>query len=95
VIPKLLITPGDYGVIEGSDAFASMAVYCKDVLKLPHKKMNPRGEVMVPGHPLGATDARRIVTGLRNRRRQRNILGKSVCIGTRQGIAGMFVNGQL
>ncbi|TAQ90571.1 hypothetical protein B7494_g1094 [Chlorociboria aeruginascens] len=100
VIPKLLtkynITVDDCDVIEVNEAFASMAVYCKDVLKLPHEKMNPRGGAIALGHPLGATGARQIVTGLSECRRQKKkILLTSMCIGTGQGMAGLFVNEQL
>jgi acetyl-CoA acetyltransferase family protein len=99
-IPKLLnkykITIDDCDVIEVNEAFASMAVYCKDVLKLPHDKMNPRGGAIALGHPLGATGARQIVTGLSECRRQKKkILLTSMCIGTGQGMAGLFVNEQL
>jgi acetyl-CoA acyltransferase 1 len=99
-IPKLLtkfnITIDDCDVIEVNEAFASMAVYCKDVLKLPHEKMNIRGGAIALGHPLGATGARQIVTGLSECRRQKKkILLTSMCIGTGQGMAGLFVNEQL
>jgi acetyl-CoA acyltransferase 1 len=99
-IPKLLtkfnITIDDIDVVEVNEAFASMAVYCKDVLKLPHEKMNPRGGAIALGHPLGATGARQIVTGLSECRRQKKkILLTSMCIGTGQGMAGLFVNEQL
>ncbi|KAG0646309.1 Acetyl-acyltransferase B [Hyphodiscus hymeniophilus] len=99
-IPKLLtkfnITVDDCDIIEVNEAFASMAVYCKDVLKLPHEKMNPRGGAIALGHPLGATGARQIVTGLSECRRQKKkILLTSMCIGTGQGMAGLFVNEQL
>ena len=73
-----------------------MAVYHKDVLKLPHEKMNPRGGAIALGHLLGATGARQIVTGLSECRRQKKmILLTSVCIGTGHGMAGLFVNEQL
>ena len=99
-IPKLLtkfnLTIDDIDVIELNEAFASMAVYCKNVLKLPHEKMNPRGGAIALGHPLGATGARQIVTGLSECRRQKKkILLTSMCIGTGQGMAGLFVNEQL
>jgi len=99
-IPKLLtkfnVTIDDIDIIELNEAFASMAVYCKDVLKLPHEKMNPRGGAIALGHPLGATGARQIVTGLSEARRQKKkILLTSMCIGTGQGMAGLFVNEQL
>lgn len=99
-IPKLLskfnITINDCDIIEVNEAFASMAVYCKDKLQLPYEKMNVRGGAIALGHPLGATGARQIVTGLSECRRQKKkILLTSMCIGTGQGMAGLFVNEQL
>ncbi|KAB8297796.1 hypothetical protein EYC80_001594 [Monilinia laxa] len=99
-VPKLLskynITIDDCDVIELNEAFASMAVYCKDVLKIPHEKLNIRGGAIALGHPLGATGTRQIVTGLSECRRQKKkILLTSMCIGTGQGMAGLFVNEQL
>jgi acetyl-CoA acyltransferase 1 len=74
-IPKLLtklnITLDDCDIIEINEAFASMAVYCKDVLKIDHAKLNIRGGAIALGHPLGATGARQIVTGLSEARRQK------------------------
>ncbi|KFZ21101.1 hypothetical protein V502_02945 [Pseudogymnoascus sp. VKM F-4520 (FW-2644)] len=98
-IPKLLkqhkLTIDDIDVIEVNEAFASMAEYCKEVLNLPHEKMNPRGGAIALGHPLGCTGARQIVTGLSECRRQnKKILLTSMCIGTGQGMAGLFVNEQ-
>ena len=86
-IPKLLgkfnITIDDCDVIEVNEAFASMAVYCKDKLQLPYEKMNIRGGAIALGHPLGCTGARQIVTGLSECRRQKKkILLTSMCIGT-------------
>jgi acetyl-CoA acetyltransferase len=99
-IPKLLkkynLNLSDIDVIEVNEAFASMAVYCKDKLSLPYEKMNVRGGAIALGHPLGATGARQIVTGLSECRRQKKrILLTSMCIGTGQGMAGLFVNEQL
>jgi acetyl-CoA acyltransferase 1 len=99
-IPKLLnkfnLSLSDIDVIEVNEAFASMAVYCKDKLQLPHEKMNIRGGAIALGHPLGCTGARQIVTGLSECRRQKKkILLTSMCIGTGQGMAGLFVNEQL
>ena len=99
-IPKLLtkynLTVEDCDVIEVNEAFASMAVYCKDTLNLPYEKMNPRGGAIALGHPLGCTGARQIVTGLSECRRQKKkILLTSMCIGTGMGMAGLFVNEQL
>lgn len=99
-IPKLLsqhgITLDDVDVVEINEAFASMAVYCRDTLKVDWKKMNPRGGAIALGHPLGCTGARQVVTGLSECRRQKvKILLTSMCIGTGQGMAGLFVNEQL
>lgn len=99
-IPKLLsqfnISLSDIDVVEVNEAFASMAVYCRDSLGLDPKKMNPRGGAIALGHPLGATGARQVVTGLSELRRQKKkMLLTSMCIGSGQGMAGLFVNEQL
>jgi len=99
-IPKLLskwnISLDDVDVIELNEAFASMAVYCLNTLNIDHAKMNIRGGAIALGHPLGATGTRQIVTGLSECRRQKKkILLTSMCIGTGQGMAGLFVNEQL
>jgi acetyl-CoA acyltransferase 1 len=98
-IPKLLgkygLTLDDIDVVEINEAFASMAVYCRDKLAVPWEKMNPRGGAIALGHPLGATGARQIVTGLSECRRQKKkILLTSMCIGTGMGMAGLFVSEQ-
>ena len=100
-IPKLmskfnLNLETDIDVIELNEAFASMAVYCLNVLNIDHAKMNIRGGAVALGHPLGATGARQICTGLSECRRQKKkILLTSMCIGTGQGMAALFVNEQL
>ncbi|CAI4213152.1 unnamed protein product [Parascedosporium putredinis] len=96
-IPKLLainnITLNDVDVVEINEAFASMAVYCKQNLGLTSEKMNPRGGAIALGHPLGATGARLVVTGLSELRRQKKkVLIVSMCVGTGMGMAGLFVN---
>lgn len=100
-IPKLLAKynlnlKSDVDIIEVNEAFASMAVYCTNVLGIDPSKMNIRGGAIALGHPLGATGARQICTGLSECRRQKKkILLTSMCIGTGQGMAGLFVNEQL
>jgi len=98
-IPKLLskfnLTKEDIDIFEINEAFASMAVYCLNVLGLDHSKVNPRGGAIALGHPLGATGARQICTILSEARRtKKKILVTSMCIGTGQGMAGLFVNEQ-
>ena len=100
-IPKLLSKfnldlQKDIDIIEINEAFASMAVYCLDTLKIDWNKLNVRGGAIALGHPLGTTGARQIVTGLSECRRQKKkVLLTSMCIGTGQGMAGLFVNEQL
>ena len=97
-IPKLLSKyslslKDDIDIIELNEAFASMAVYCTNVLGIDASKMNVRGGAIALGHPLGATGARQIVTGLSECRRQgKKVLLTSMCVGTGQGMAGLFVN---
>jgi acetyl-CoA acyltransferase 1 len=98
-VPKLLsryaISLDDVDVIEINEAFASMAVYCRDQLKLDWSKMNPRGGAIALGHPFGCTGVRQIVTGLSEcRRRKQKILVTTMCLGTGMGMAGLFVNEQ-
>ncbi len=98
-IPKLLaqhnIALTDVDVVEINEAFASMAVYCREKLGLDWAKMNPRGGAIALGHPLGATGARQIVTGLSECRKSgKKVLLTSMCIGTGMGMAGLFVNEQ-
>lgn len=100
-IPKLLAKfnlnlATDIDIIELNEAFASMAVYCLQTLKIDPNKMNVRGGAIALGHPLGATGVRQICTGLSECRRQKKkVLLTSMCIGTGQGMAGLFVNEQL
>lgn len=99
-VPKLLkklnISVDEVDIFELNEAFASMAVYCKNALNIPHEKMNPRGGAIALGHPLGATGARQIVTGLSECRRQKKkVLLTTMCIGTGQGMAALFINEQV
>ena len=99
-VPKLLskysLTLDDIDLIELNEAFASMAVYCRDTLKIDWEKMNVRGGAIALGHPLGCTGARQIVTGLSEcRRRKAKVLLTTMCVGTGMGMAGLFVNEQL
>ena len=86
-IPKLLSKLNlnlstDIDLIELNEAFASMAVYCVKVLGIDVSKLNVRGGAIALGHPLGATGARQICTGLSECRRQKKkVLLTSMCIG--------------
>ncbi|CZT03318.1 hypothetical protein WAI453_012402 [Rhynchosporium graminicola] len=96
-IPKVLSKVGlqrdDVDVFEINEAFASMGVYCVDKLGLDHEKVNPRGGAIALGHPLGCTGTRQVVTALSELRRQnKRIAVTSMCVGTGQGMAGVFVS---
>ena len=98
-IPKLLgkynLSLSDIDLIEINEAFASMAVYCRDELKIDWNKLNARGGAIALGHPFGCTGIRQIVTGLSECRRRRvRLLVTSMCLGTGMGMAGLFVNEQ-
>ena len=85
----------DVDFVEINEAFASMAVYCRDKLALDWKRMNPRGGAIALGHPFGMTGVRQIVSGLSECRRQKKqVLVTSMCMGTGMGIAALFVSEQ-
>lgn len=95
-IPRLLeltkLSIDDIDLFEINEAFASMYVYCVEKLRLDIEKVNVNGGSIALGHPLGATGARQIATGLAElRRRNKKILVTSMCIGLGMGAAGMFV----
>ncbi|KAM0788197.1 hypothetical protein ACM66B_001356 [Microbotryomycetes sp. NB124-2] len=96
-IPKVLERTGlskeDVDLFEVNEAFASMFGYCIDKYGLPHEKTNVNGGAIALGHPLGATGARQVATGVNElRRRGGKILVTSMCIGLGMGAAAVFVN---
>ncbi|SNT72816.1 acetyl-CoA C-acyltransferase [Paracoccus seriniphilus] len=93
-IPKALdragLTLSQMDVLEINEAFAAQVLACCDSLGLAHDepRLNPNGGAIAIGHPLGASGARLILTGLR----QLEAIGGryaclSMCIGFGQGIA--------
>lgn len=58
-------------LFEINEAFASMYVYCLKNLKLDREKVNVNGGAIALGHPLGATGARQVATGLHELRRRK------------------------
>ncbi|KAH7106779.1 3-ketoacyl-CoA thiolase [Auriculariales sp. MPI-PUGE-AT-0066] len=95
-IPEVLKASGlgkeDVDLFEINEAFASMYVYCVETLQLDINKVNVNGGAIALGHPLGATGARQIATGLAElERRQGKVLVTSMCIGTGMGAAAVFV----
>ncbi|KAI5306075.1 hypothetical protein KEM56_002301 [Ascosphaera pollenicola] len=99
-IPKLLslhnLRKEDIDIYEINEAFASMAVYCINFLGLDHKKVNPVGGAIALGHPLGCTGTRQVCTALAEAKRTKaKLIVTSMCIGSGQGMAGLFVNERL
>ena len=91
-IPKLLakhnITLDDCDVVELNEAFASMAVYCRDNLKLDWAKMNPKGGAIALGHPLGMSGARLVGSLARQLVASGDRYGlATMCVGVGQGVA--------
>lgn len=77
-------------MIEINEAFASQVLACCDALKLStdDSRLNPNGGAIAVGHPLGASGARLILTGLRQlERTEKRYACLSMCIGFGQGIA--------
>ncbi|KAF8323468.1 Thiolase, N-terminal domain-containing protein [Cantharellus anzutake] len=100
-IPKVLeksakgLTVNDVDVFEINEAFASQALHVVRTLGIDSKKVNPQGGAIGIGHPLGATGARQIVTGLaRTKRTGEKVIVTSMCIGSGMGMASLIVNEQ-
>ena len=95
-IPKVLKKAGmnvsDVDIFEVNEAFASQFLYSARVLDLPMDKVNPVGGAMALGHPLGATGARQIATGLAELKRTgKKVLCTSMCVGTGMGMASIII----
>ena len=55
------------------------------------EKLNVNGSGISLGHPIGATGARMLATGLRELRRRRGrYLLETMCVGGGQGVAAVF-----
>jgi len=95
VLKKTGLSLSDIDVFEINEAFASQAVYCTKVLGIDFNKVNPQGGAIAIGHPLGATGARQIVTGLaRTKKTGEKLIVTSMCIGSGMGMASVIVNEQ-
>src|SRR5664279_4318309 len=94
-IPKLLeihgLKVGDIGVWELNEAFASQAVYCRDLLGIDPESMNINGGAIAVGHPYGMTGSRAVGHALLEaRRRGEQYAVVSMCVGGGMGAAGLF-----
>lgn len=94
-VPKLLQKHGlkvdDIGLWELNEAFASQAVYCRDMLGIDPEKLNVNGGAIAVGHPFGMTGAR--TSGhllIEGRRRGIKYGVVTMCVGGGMGAAGLF-----
>ena len=94
-VPKLLDRTGakmaDIKVIELNEAFAAQSLAVIRDLGLDTSIVNPNGEAIALGHPLGCTGAKLTLTALHEAKRQGG--GQALvtmCIGGGMGAAGLF-----
>jgi len=95
-LPKLFSRTGlafrDIDLVELNEAFAVqvLAVLAGWQWNEPDK-LNVNGSGISLGHPIGATGARMLATGLRElRRRKGRYLLETMCVGGGQGVAAVF-----
>lgn len=91
-VRKALATAGmdiaDIDMIELNEAFASQAIGCMKELGIAYERPNEMGSGISLGHPIGATGARQMVTGLHLMQRKGYGTGLiSMCIGGGMGMA--------
>lgn len=94
-IPKLLKRQGlsvaDIDLWELNEAFASQALYCRDVIGIDPDKLNVNGGGIALGHPFGMTGARQVGHALiEGKRRGAKFVVVSMCVAGGMGAAGLF-----
>lgn len=83
--------PGDIGIIELNEAFASQAVAVMRDAKLDPEQVNPYGGAIALGHPVGATGANLTLRVAKDMVRRDLELGiVTMCIGGGQALAALF-----
>ncbi len=82
------LTVADLEMIELNEAFASQAIGCMRELGLDIEKPNKLGSGISLGHPIGATGARQMVSGIYQMQRKGYNTGMiTMCIGGGMGMA--------
>ena len=82
------LSMSDIEMIELNEAFASQAIGCMKELGIKNDKPNEVGSGISLGHPIGATGARQMVTGMHLMQRKGYRTGLiSMCIGGGMGMA--------
>ncbi|WP_300674522.1 acetyl-CoA C-acetyltransferase [Desulfoluna sp.] len=88
VMGRLGMAVSDLDMIELNEAFASQAIACMRELNIPVEKPNQLGSGISLGHPIGATGARQMVSGMYQMQRESLSTGIiSMCIGGGMGMA--------
>lgn len=79
---------GDIDMIELNEAFAAQAIGCMKELGLAYDKPNELGSGISLGHPIGATGARQMISGMNQMQREGYATGLiTMCIGGGMGMA--------
>ncbi|HEV2217056.1 MAG TPA: acetyl-CoA C-acyltransferase [Candidatus Dormibacteraeota bacterium] len=85
------LEPGDMGVVELNEAFASQSLACVRLLGLDEESVNVNGGAIALGHPLGCSGARLVGTLVREMQHREAKYGlATMCIGVGQGIASVW-----
>jgi acetyl-CoA acetyltransferase family protein len=85
------LEPGDMGVVELNEAFASQSLACVRLLGLDEERVNVNGGAIALGHPLGCSGARLVSTLVREMQHRDAKYGlATMCIGVGQGIASVW-----
>ncbi len=88
VLKSAGMTIADLEMIELNEAFAAQAIGCMRELDIEVEKPNQVGSGISLGHPIGATGARQMVTGIHLMQRKGYTTGLiSMCIGGGMGMA--------
>jgi len=93
LVERLGLKVSDFDTIELNEAFASQALAVLRELGLPDdaEHVNPNGGAIALGHPLGASGARLVVTGVRQLEAVGGRYGlATMCVGVGQGLSLAF-----